>query len=318
MNRVLSAGLIYTAFFLCLRGTASAMVEFCPAHLQYERVGANTSLIRQQSSPTALGNVQAQTASLYGFELAAMGPRTITAATLAFDTDKGWFTVDVPAVTLVEKDRHYTGPSSTFTLQDYVSPIFYVRFPHAASVTHGWVHTAATQGDTQFGWDKQGTVQCDPVRQQPHVIATAAFNHAPSKTSDGGKNSLYTLDARDQDALSAVPRPTSLILTAEPASPLADASCTEAFQSAFVSAAARPAYPQLMSGFPAEATTTVELAIDAGGNLADAWVWGPTGQAPFDQAALQAAEHSGYTGGQAYCKPAAGYYFFRVTFDPNS
>jgi outer membrane biosynthesis protein TonB len=64
-------------------------------------------------------------------------------------------------------------------------------------------------------------------------------------------------------------------------------------------------------------STAVEVAINGDGALADAWIWGPSGFSAFDDEALRAAKASTYTGAAAYCEPVPGFYFFRVTFDPN-
>ena len=209
MNRAIIMAVTIAAIFVYTHRPASAMVEFCPAALQYERVGSNTRLVRQQSSRDLIGKSATETSSLYGLELTAFGPRTITHAALTFDTSGGWYTVNVPALTLVEKDRHYTGPSSTFAREDYVSQIFYVRFPQAIDVRHGWVSAAAAQGDSQFDWDKQGTVQCSPAPRRLRLIAVASINaHARDEVDDN----LYKLDPKDIDPLSAVPQQTSDVL----------------------------------------------------------------------------------------------------------
>lgn len=312
MKRVFTAALIATALLLLSHRPASAMVEFCPAHLQYERVGSGASLILQQSSRDATGTSTAQTSSLYGLELTAFGARTISSATLTFDTSAGWYSVDVPALTLAEKDRHYTGPSSKFTLQDYASPVFYVQFPKAVNVNHGWVSSAATRGDSQFDWDRQGTVQCDPIPRRTRVIAVTTFN---GHGSDDGKNSLYQLDAKDQDPLAGPPHGESLVLAARSATPLSDASCNKSFEYAEVSHQGIASYPSSLRG--RFGFTTVDVAIDQDGKLADAWIWGPSGQTAFDAVSLEAAQQSTYSVGRAYCKPAPGYYFFRVEFEPS-
>ncbi len=92
MTRIIFGIVALTVSLLLAHQRASAPTEFCPAHLDYDVV-----------SP-----------GLYGFELAASGPRTITSASLLFDTIGGWYAVIAPGTVLYEKDRHYTGPSSAF------------------------------------------------------------------------------------------------------------------------------------------------------------------------------------------------------------
>ena len=315
MNRVFTGALIAAALLLLSHRPASAMVEFCPAMLSYERVGNDAALIRQQSSKDAMGKSSTQTSTLYGFELSAFGPRTLTSVTLAFDTSAGWFTVDVPGVTLVEKDRHYSAPWVSFVRRDYVSPAFYVHFPKAVDVPRAWVLTAATQGDSLFEWDKQGTVQCDPSPQRAYTIAVDTGKPPLGLHS---RPAFYKLEPHDEDNLSVPPPATALILAARSSEPLETSTCAQPFRDAMVKAQAQPAYPEIMRGEPTgERTTSVMVGIDADGSLSDAWVWGPSGFQAFDDAALRAARTSKYTGPAAYCKPVPGFYFFRVTFDPN-
>lgn len=134
-------GAVFLAGALLLFGKpASAMTEFCPAELHYAAVGSSSE-----------GSTTPQPASVYGFDLSALGPRIAT-ATLAFDTSGGWYTVDVPQTTLVEKDRHYEPFGSRTVLHDWITPIMYVRFPQAVAVNDAWVYAATATGDGTYGW----------------------------------------------------------------------------------------------------------------------------------------------------------------------
>lgn len=288
---------------------AFAMVEFCPASLSYERVGSATTLIRQQSRIDQTGKATNQTSSLYGFELYAMGPRTITQAKLAFDTGGGWYTVDVSAVTLVEKDRHYSAPWVSFVRRDYVSPVYYVRFPQSVSVAHAYVYVASAQNDGPFGWQARGVVQCDP-----YAMASQA---QIGKMLSLRLKSPYRLDPKDDDDLSAPPSPQSLVISASLSQPLETGSCPDAFKVATVKTQTQPRFPDTVMRPANRISTAVEVAIEADGTLADAWVWGPSSFPVFDDEAVRAAKASTYTGSAAYCRPVPGFYFFRVTFDPN-
>src|SRR5581483_9329611 len=124
------------------------------------------------------------------------------------------------AVTLLEKDRHYSGPSSSFVRRDYVSPVLYARFPTALKISHAWVYTAQAQNDGPFGWQAQGLVRCDPSPQRTRLIFVGRRNVGRSEfTWD-----IYKLDPRDADALSATPTSASLILNAQTSKPLQNAT----------------------------------------------------------------------------------------------
>lgn len=305
MKRVMVIALISAAFFLSLHRPASAMVEFCPADLSYERVTAGTQLVRRQAGSNEAASYSPEFSSLYGFELSALGVRTITQATLAFDTTGGWYTLDVPAVTLVAKERHYSNPLVSFVRRDYVSPVLYVRFPQAVTINHAWVYSVAAQHDAPFGWQARGTVTCDPPAA-PSAQQAQSYNKPEA---------FYHLAEADADPLSQPPGATSLILSAKTSPPLEQSNCPEPFREATVKTQVTPQYPDIMT--TGKATTSVEVAINAGGSLADAWVWGPSGFKPFDDASTLAATKSSYTGARSYCRDVPGRYFFRVTFDPN-
>lgn len=305
MKRVIVIALICAAFFLALHRPASAMVEFCPADLSYERVTSGTQLVRRQAGSNETATYAPEFSTLYGFELSALGPRSVTQAELAFDTTGGWYTVDVPAVTLVTKERHYSNPLVSFVRRDYVSPVLYVRFPQAVTINHAWVYRAAVQNDAPFGWQTQGTVSCDPPPAPSPQQAKSAAREV----------SFYHLADADVDPLSAPPTPTSLVITAKASQALEQTNCSEPFRQATVKNQVTPQYPDIMT--TGKAVTSVEVAINAGGSLADAWVWGPSGFKPFDDAGTRAASASSYIGARSYCRDVPGRYFFRVTFDPN-
>jgi TonB family protein len=295
MKRVLIAALIVAAFFLALHRPASAMAEFCPATLNYQRVGPDTA--------------KDQPGDLYGFNLSALGPRTISSAVLAFDTSAGWYTVEVPGMPISEKERHYSNPTVSFVRHDYVSPKLYVRFPRAVHIDHAWVYNAQALNDGPFGWMAQGDVICDPPAAASPEQATAFRNIV---------RPFYKLADVDSDGLSEPPTAKTITLPAAASKALESASCADPFREATVKHQAVPEYPSIMRGSGAgRSTVSVEVAIRADGTLADAWVWGPSGYKAFDDSALRSARISTYEGARAYCNAVPGRYFFRVTFDPN-
>lgn len=296
MNRVIIGAFIGVTFFLCAHRPASAMAEFCPATLKIHAVGQS----EDDTGPAAL----------YGFELTALGSRTITSATLAFDTNAGWYTVTVPATTLAQKVRHYTSPVVSFTRLDYVSPVLYVRFPQPVRIAHAWVSRASAQGDGAFGWQAQGTVTCDP----PPTASAEQERQMRNRRADRDKLDP-SLDPKDRDQLSAFPTATSLLLAAQVSTALETVNCPDPFRDATVRDQARPHYPAV--NVPISAKTHVAVAIQPDGTLLDAWVWEPSGISAFDTESVKAAKNSTYIGARAYCRPVPGTYFFNVIFDPN-
>lgn len=296
MKRVIITAVTTAAIFLCAHRSASATAEFCPAMLAYQRTGPEAPSTNAPSS-------------VYALELTAYGPRTLTPASLAFDTSAGWYTLNVPFVAIAEKDRRYSAPWVKFTRRDFVSPVFYVRFPQALEIEHAWVASAFAKDGDEFGWQSRGTVQCDPYPES----SPEQWGRIPSLR----KGSPYTLDPQDDDRISAPPTSASMVLAAQSSAPLESATCGEPFRVATVKTQAVPHYPQTIVRPADRVATDVEVAINSDGTLADAWVWGPSGFSAFDDVAVRAARASTYTGSSAYCKPVPGFYFFRVTFVPN-
>jgi TonB family protein len=240
---------------------------------------------------------------LYGFELVAEGPRSVTAE-LAFDTSDGWFVAPVPATSLHEKDEHYTSPSASFIKRTWVSPMMYLKFPSRFTISHAWVYSAQSTGD-DFGWSKMGLVLCSPASGSRSVSAPPQAQVAK-------------LDPKDFDPLSAPPGAGAMIITADRSSPLKKSDCATPFRDAAATKSFSPDYPNGERGRVAiNVTSTIEVSINADGSLADAWVFYPSGFPDFDEAALQGARLSKYESGIAYCEPVPGLFLFHVTFSPN-
>ncbi len=266
---------------------AQAISELCPARFFMQPV--------KQSEPA--------TTSLYGFELAAEGPRSVTAA-LAFDTSDGWFVASVPATSLHEKDEHYSSPSATFIKRTWVSPIMYMKFPSHFTISHAWVYSAQSTGD-DFGWSKMGLVVCQPASGARSVSV------AP-------QGQLAKLDPKDEDPISAPPGAGAVIISADRSSPLKKSDCATPFRDATATKTFSPDYPNAERGrVGINVTSTIQVSINADGSLADAWVYYPSGFPDFDDAALQGARLSKYESGIAYCEPVPGLFLFHVTFSPN-
>ncbi|HET6895690.1 MAG TPA: hypothetical protein VFH72_09955, partial [Candidatus Baltobacteraceae bacterium] len=279
------------------------------AVLHYARVGSDTSLIRQQSSRDSDGKATTETSSLFGFELTALGPRTLPATRLAFDTSGGWYTLDVPALTLAAKERHYSAPWVKFIRRDYVSPVLYVHFPQAVTIAHAWVYQATAQDDGAFGWQAKGSILCDPMPSASPEQRRRLPAHFQSP---------YALDSNDADHLADPPSSTSIILDAANSKPLETTKCAEPFRNATIKDQAQPSFPDfLRDEVVNETMTAAQVAIEPSGTLEDAWVWGTSGYRALDDETLKVARISTYEGARAYCRAVPGEYFFRVTFDPN-
>ncbi len=289
MTRVGIFFVAVVALSLATGVAARAMAEFCPARLA----------VRPIDDAPVTGS------RLYGFDLIAQGPRSVTAM-LALDTDAGWFTATVPPVIIGEKDRHYTSPWADFVRRDWVSPKMYLRFPVALKLKHAWVYTAQASGD-DFGWAAKGQVTCAP---SPDAAVPPNFAERPP-----------ILDPKDSDRLSDSPPADARPIVPVTSAPLGQTNCGQPFSDGTVTSQATPDYPSVMSvrapDGHATGTSVIQVAINPNGTLSDAWIWGTSGFSALDNAALDAAKRSAYRGAMAYCEPVPSMYFLKVTFSPN-
>jgi TonB family protein len=271
-------------FFVVLgRAHALAIGEFCPARLTYSAVGSSNSVERASDT--------------FGLQLTAASSRTV-AATLAFDTDAGWFTVALQGQQLAADTEHYKSDTVAFIRREWRSPVFYARFPKTVKITDAFVLNAQTSGEPI--WDSHGRVVCAPA--VPHK------DRSPNRAND------VELDPHDVVALYTAPGPSSTIVVPSKTSALFSTSCPDPFVEATAKSVEPVAYPP--QAYPARGTTGVEILLNNDGTVADAETYFPSGVAAFDSEAVRAAKNSRYTAARAYCMPVPAFYIFMVTFDP--
>lgn len=254
--------------------------------------------------------------ALYAFELAAFGPRSVS-ATLAFDTSAGWFTAEVPAVNLIGKYRHYSGLAN-FSEHDWVSPMMYVRFPKSVTINHRWVFRASAKNDGDFGWEKLGNAKCPPpapTMERPDGYKVMA--RTISRTSSGRSHSITepVLNATDRDNFEALPSAGDRVLDAGASPPLEVATCATPFQDANIIKISVHAFPENLRGVGLYGMVTLDLALHGDGRLAETWVWGSSGKRDFDLTAIAGAQDSTYTAAIAYCKTVPAIYRYEALFD---
>jgi hypothetical protein len=283
---------------------ATAVTESCPARLATEAVSSTAENSRGPGT-------------LFGFELSAYGPRTVS-ATLEFDTNQGWFSVDVPAVTLTERDRRYAVGFAHDTIRDWVSPVMYARFPSAVQIRHNWIFSAAATGDGPFGWEKLGRVACSPPPPSMETSGNLrAISHATTTRIGGAPTrESVTLDPTDEDMLSQTPDPASRVFPIGASHAIAQSNCDKPFVEASPRQIVAPGIPSAMIGSPFPGVVGIRIALNANGSLADAWVWASSGHQAYDDVALAAIRQSTYTGAIAYCGPVPSQYNAIISFEP--
>ena len=279
---VLFAAALYVAVAPAV--ARAAKVEFCPARLNgfHAFHGANDGLI--------------------SFYVAAESPRTVSANVIA-QGRSNWYTFQFNDVALLPDLAHYRSPTVRFDRTLYHSKALYVRLPPGERVVRWWIYDATSSGDSMFGWDKKGDVTCFPPPEGETNIPPLA------------KPPVRTNPTND---LLALPGPSDAILTSAKINAPADISeCAKPFVPATVVHAFQPIWPANVPRLSAAVVTEIEVAVNADGSLAGAWVYTPSGYPEMDAEALKAAERSKYKGGIALCRPAPGTYLFRSDFDPD-
>jgi len=267
----------------CAHAQAGVM-EFCPARLNGFHAFA----------PPHDG--------LISFYVAAESARSVSANVIV-QGDRGWYTFQFKNANLVADLAHYQSSTVRFDRTLYHTKPLYVQLPPGERVLRWWIYDATSIGDSTFGWDKQGDVTCFPPPEGDTGIAPLA--DAPKRTN--ASNDLAELPSPSDSVLTVSPIPQPGEMT----------ECAKPFVPASVVRAVQPTWPSTVRSLVTNVVTEIEIAVNADGSLAGAWVYTPSGILDLDLAALKAAEASKFRGGIALCKPAPGNYLFRADFDPN-
>jgi hypothetical protein len=192
----------------------------------------------------------------------------------------------------------------------------YVRFPKNVMLNHTWLFSATARNDGVFGWEKTGTFVCPPPPGSQKTNGVKTISIVISNL-EGARRSFErpVVDLKDVDPLSLSPPPDALQIAAVASRALEAASCAMPFADAVTTLLVDPEYPKIVQGTGASGIIGVGLALNAGGTLADSWVWAPSGLAAFDQAAIDSVQHSKHSGAIAYCMPVPAIYNAFVMFN---
>lgn len=279
---IVLAGCFVLGAACCAR--ALALTEYCPAH-----VGPFHPL--DGSGP----------ATLYAFVLNAESARSVQ-GTVMVATSAGWYRVKFPSTALVERTYAYSGMFGDLSRTAYDSAAVYVRFPSPVGIEAAYVSDAQTSGEHDFGWDSKGDFSCLPQA---------------SNFADEAPHNFHGLVQKfPRTDLTSAPAATASIIAAEPATSPGNDACAKPFSNVAVKKAVSPDYPQSERTRRANGLSIVEVAVNAAGNVTDAWTFLSSGSAAFDGAALASAEASTYTPGVVFCQPAGGFYLFNAEFEP--
>ncbi|MHB8176988.1 MAG: TonB family protein [Vulcanimicrobiaceae bacterium] len=293
MPRYLLAAVVAAAACGALGAPARAGVEFCPA-----RVAAGLHAF----APTKSG-----AASLYSFMLSGEAPRAVDGA-LDVQAKEGWFQIPFPKVVLAPRELAYADAYASWKRPTFLSPVLYARFAHAIHIERVWVGEAraypALGGGA--GWAAEGRVACDPTS----IVAVAS---APQHSGFGwSPKTVMAIDKR----LAMRPKKGDPVVAGQSTAALEKTHCRIPFRPAKALKAVAPRFPMGYRNMSAPLLVLVRVSIDHTGKLLGTSVWGSSGVAAFDDAAVDAARASRYQPGTAFCRPVAGSYLFVSQFLP--
>ncbi len=237
--------------------------------------------------------------TLFAYRLQAASARAVSGA-VAVKTSTGWFTLPFSDVKLTERDEQWQSPTTVFKRRAFVSAPLYARMPEDVSVVGQFVEEAEASGDSVFGWDAKGRVQC--------AVPTGFITHK-SFPKDG----LSQQNPIDEPG---PPVAGTAIATASITTAPGDESCPIPFADATVTMPMQPQYPRDLQVDGVTGTTYAAVAINADGKPDDVWVWGTSAYGPIDRETLRAARLSRYRSETSFCAPAPGIYLFRADYRP--
>lgn len=272
------------AFALCVAFFAAPAEskEYCPAELSHAVA------------------IHAGKDGLYSASLLGERERLVSATVMA-QTDKGWYSIEIPEIATNEYVEHFKLKTVAFDRAAVMSPPFYVQFPTNAGLLRHWYVLNAQSYTPDDAFPNQ-VVACGP--QGETSIDSLSFS---------GLHDVYEPTNEPFD-WTKPPAATSMVLHAKQTdAPHFD--CAQPFQQAKV----QPKTPRWPSGIEIYQPTVVlvRLSINDRGGVDDAKLWVPSAISRIDEAAVAAATQSSYRAPIGLCHPVPGHYLFRAFFSPD-
>lgn len=247
---------------------------------------AQTELCAVTATVDPIGAHGALAAS-YVATLYASSAKTVS-GTLTFRSGDDWYSAPFSSQGLTATRVHFQRNSFGYDGNRFASQPIYVQFPDDVRLDLAYVSQvdgASCNPDTSdhiIGVGKTGNFAVEPVHKALSVLPSGATTQAATKTPAPG--------------------------------PL---SCAAPFSHAFVADVTPPNYPESEKPLGAQsAMTIVALALDARGKMTDSWIWGSSGAAAFDNAALRSVRSATFVPEVAFCQNVPSVYLFQAEFEP--
>ena len=263
--------------------------------------------INGEACPARVGHWKIHPGGVVAFNLAAHQTRSLS-ATIELRTDKGFYTIAVPATDLVARQQHWKTLEVAWTGTAVQSAPLYFHMPTGSTKLRDiWVAgaQALTPSDP---WYSVGPVACAPYAGAFGTVSQIAY-------SNGGTIAdPMHLKNPDRSLAAAIPS-TATLLTAQ-SIPAPTYSCAHPFVPAKLVHGVNPLWP--LSAPTMHFKSAVIVTILPTGEIGARHVYLPTGIRDLDSAVLDAAGESTFTPAVAFCKPAYGRYIFRVDLNPGA
>jgi len=252
----------------------------CPATASVEALG--------DKNPGYTKNILGTTFTLV---LTADNARVMS-GTVDVQTDKGWFSIDVPKVELRLSQEQYSDDLGTFERDTYLSPAIPVRFPSSVHITYVFLKDVQAEGYPAVSCQSAD----DRAMVGPSAVKQPYLRNAVSAMTE-------------HDTPIELP-PGAPVLTPIPTQAPGSTSCTVPFADATMT---QP-YNVLPPNGNAPGRTIVAVEINASGGVDGATIWRPSGSRLYDSYAIYAAQHSQYSPKRAFCQAVPGVYYVLTDF----
>lgn len=260
--------------------------------------------------PARMGHWKLHPGGVVAFNLTAHQTRLVSAS-LEMQTDRGWYTFDVPATALLARKEHWHTNEVSWTSTDIVSAPLYLRLPEGSSkLLRAWV-TSAQVLTASDPWYAVGQVACLPFAGAVGDLMPQVA-HKPHKDPDPMRleNPNHSLElAMPSDAAVIVAQPTQAPTY----------SCVHPFEHArTIRVGGVRVWPPLTLSAAVVSLIHVTIMPSGLGNVVSKRVYLPTGSRALDRDALDAVARSTFVPATVFCKPAPGQYLFKVIFAPGT
>lgn len=231
--------------------------------------------------------------TVYGYVLAGLAPRTVTGHLGIYTGSTSGYLAPFASVELKRTEHQTYRPDGQPYLKyvDYESAPLYFTLPKADAAQDVWVD------DVEFAGHAHARCQVSPydLENPPTILGLKDAGAAtPEQIRNGSLRNASLAFAREMPSA---------------------AGCAKRYVPPTMTQGPHVEYPDAMaSSYNGPVNVVSKILLDKNGNIIDAWLFGASGFAPFDEPGLRAAEQAKYQPAQFLCKPVPSLYIFVQEF----